>query len=178
MITEQNAILVATKEGIITMDANQPQEQDSSTRVDIHALKKRHQKPTNMKKKKMILAVVAVLVLLLVMIGLWWRYGNFGLDRGKYQAVFLNGNNQVFFGKLKNTKGEYLQLDKAYYVQPQTTGADGKTKSTGNDVTLVKVGDGVYGPEDSMMIRSSQVSFWQNLRSDSKVSKTIDSAKN
>lgn len=97
----------------------------------------------------------------------------------KYQAVFLD-NGQVFFGKLKNTSGTYLTLEKAYYTQKQDLpdGASAEQKAaTSNNVSLVKVGDEVYGPEGVMRIRSEQVLFWQNLRNDSKVAKAIDSAK-
>jgi hypothetical protein len=99
----------------------------------------------------------------------------------RYQAVFLNSSNsQVFFGKLKNTSGEYLVLENAYYSKasevPENATAEQKA-ATSNNVSLVKVGDEVYGPENVLKIRSEQVLFWQDLKSDSKVAKAIDSAK-
>ncbi len=96
----------------------------------------------------------------------------------RYQAVFLD-NGQVFFGKLKNTGGRYLTLEKAFYTQkadiPDTATPEQQT-ATDNNVKLIKVGDEVYGPENVMQIRSEQVLFWQDLKSDSKVAKAIDSA--
>jgi hypothetical protein len=95
----------------------------------------------------------------------------------RYQAVFLN-NGQVFFGKLKNTNGTYLKLEKAYYTQKQDLPSDATAEqkaATANNVSLVKVGDEVYGPEGNMNIRADQVLFWQDLKADSKVAKAIDS---
>jgi len=50
--------------------------------------------------------------------------------------------------------------------------ADDKTAAA-TQATLLKVTSQVYGPEDSIAIKASQVTFWQNLRSDSKVSTAI-----
>lgn len=97
----------------------------------------------------------------------------------RYQAVFLD-NQQVFFGKLKNVNGNYLTLEKAYYTKAQDLPANATAEqkaATSNNVSLVKVGDEVYGPENTMRIRAEQVLFWQNLEPDSKVAKAIDSAK-
>lgn len=97
----------------------------------------------------------------------------------RYQAVFLD-NQQVFFGKLKNTNGDYLTLEKAYYTKAQDLPADATPEqkaATSNNVSLIKVGDEVYGPENTMRIKAEQVLFWQDLRADSKVAKAIDSAK-
>lgn len=97
----------------------------------------------------------------------------------RYQAVFLD-NNQVFFGKLKNTTGNYLTLEKAYYTKAAELPADATKEqkaATDSNVSLLKVGSEVYGPEDTLKIRAEQVLFWQDLTTDSKVAKAIDSAK-
>ena len=93
----------------------------------------------------------------------------------RYQAVFLD-NNQVFFGKLNNTTGKYLTLEQAYYTKAAELPADATAEqkaATDNNVSLVKVGSEVYGPENVLKIRAEQVLFWQNLSSDSKVAKAI-----
>lgn len=138
------------------------------------------QHPARTKLPAIIGAVVAVLVLALVG---WWLMGSKtggGLvpATDRYQAVFLD-NGQVFFGKLKNTKGEYLVLESAYYTKkadiPEDATEEQKAAIEAN-VSLSKVGNEVYGPDTSMSIRSEQVLFWQNLKSDSKVGKAIESA--
>lgn len=125
-----------------------------------------------------IIVGVITLVLVLAVAG-WWLLGSKGLQSpagDRYQAIFLN-NGQVFFGKLKNTTGEYLVLENAYYTKKQDIPADATAEQKAaveNNVSLVKVGKEVYGPESTMSIRASQVLFWQNLKSDSKVATAID----
>ena len=87
-------------------------------------------------------------------------------DPDTYQAVFLS-NDQIYFGHLKNNQEpEYLILTDVYYVK---IGDD----STGQ---LVKLGTiEPHGPENTMIINKEQVLFWENLKSDSRVIKTIQS---
>ena len=126
------------------------------------------------------LAVALVALLLLTAVA--WAlksHSTPGVAKDGYQAVFLD-NGQVFFGKLKNTHGTYLYLEKAYYTKKQDLPADAtaeQKQATSNNVSLVKVGAEVYGPENNMSIRAEQVLFWQNLKSDSKVTKAINDAK-
>jgi hypothetical protein len=123
--------------------------------------------------------VVAITVVLLVGWWLWSGTGNVQQPRGdRYQAVFLD-NGQVFFGKLKNVKGEYLVLENAYYTKKQDVPENATPEQKAaieNNISLAKVGSEVYGPETSMSIRSEQVIFWQNLKDDSKVSNAIKNA--
>ena len=87
-----------------------------------------------------------------------------------YQVVYL-ASGQAYFGKLKNTTGEYLVLDSAYTASDQTSAQD----NVQNQTSLIKVSEQVYGPDDSLSIKSDQVVFWQNLRDDSKVVQAIES---
>lgn len=137
---------------------------------------------TRRKKRKPIIAVVVVLLLLLIGLLCWWKMTSGGyVPRGdRYQAVFLS-NGQVFFGKLKNVHGPYLRLEKAYYTKKAevpTDATEEQKQATASNISLVKVGDEVYGPENYMTIKSDQVLFWQDLKSDSKVTKAIDGGNN
>lgn len=123
---------------------------------------------------------IAALIVIVVAAFIVWRIASAnGPAPDRYQAVFLD-NGQVFFGKLKNTRGAYLKLENAYYSKsqelPENATAEQKV-ATANNVSLIKVGDEVYGPENSLNIRAEQVLFWQNLTTDSKVAKAIDTAK-
>lgn len=94
----------------------------------------------------------------------------------RYQVVFLD-TGQAFFGTLKNTSGEYLLVENAYRAQGQDVPEDASVEqkqSSLNNVSLVKVGKEVYGPENAVRIRAEQVLFWQNLEPGSKVSKAIE----
>lgn len=125
--------------------------------------------------------VVAAVVVLLAVGLVAWKFMGVGATqpRGdRYQAVFLD-NGQVFFGKLKNTSGQYLRLEGAYYSKTQDVPADATEEqkaAVANNVSLAKVGNEVYGPESTVQIRAEQVLFWQDLKTDSKVAKAIDSA--
>lgn len=92
------------------------------------------------------------------------------IETTQYQAVYLI-NGQMYFGKLQNTEGTYLYMRSPYMPQ-STTSSEGQTTDA-NTSTLVRVKDQLWGPEDSIAIRSDQVAFWQNLRDDSKVSQAI-----
>lgn len=87
------------------------------------------------------------------------------IDPNAYQAVFLT-NDQTYFGRLKNIDSDYLILSDVYYVR---IGGDGAGQ-------MVKLGAiEPHGPIDKMIINKEQVLFWENLRFDSQVVKTIQS---
>lgn len=111
----------------------------------------------------------AIAVVLLVGVALWWLFfkGQQHIMSGRYQAVHLE-NGQIFFGKLQNTGGDFLTLRDPYYTPQLSTKADDKTP-TQTQLSLIKVGEEVYGPERSVSIARSTVQYWENLRDDSKV---------
>jgi hypothetical protein len=92
------------------------------------------------------------------------------------QAVFLNGG-QVYFGNITTLNGKYVRLNNIYYlrvnqtVQPNQANANSAANS--NDVSLVKLGCELHGPEDQMVINREQVIFWENLKSDGQVAKAV-----
>ena len=97
----------------------------------------------------------------------WLKYDHYDksdfIDSDTYQAVFLT-NDQIYFGRLKNISSDYLILFDVYYVKINESGAG----------QLVKLGVGEpHGPKDEMIINQDQVLFWENLRLDSQVVKTI-----
>lgn len=88
------------------------------------------------------------------------------IDTSSYQMVYLT-NGQVIFGKLQNTSGGYLVIKNPYTLQ-----ASGQTTNDA-PTSIVKMSDQIYGPQDSVAVRSDNIISWQNLRSDSKVSQAI-----
>lgn len=93
------------------------------------------------------------------------------VDTDGYQVVYL-ASGQAYFGKLQNTTGEYLLLRNAYTTQNQTGAEDNAQPQT----SLIKLSEQVYGPQDSISLKSDQVVFWQNLKDDSKVAQAIRNA--
>lgn len=91
------------------------------------------------------------------------------VDTSKYQAVFLN-NGQVYFGKAKDVNTRFVKLADVYYLT-QSTGTNGQASG---DYTLVKLGcQQIHNPQDQMVITREQVTFWENLESSGKVTKSI-----
>jgi hypothetical protein len=98
------------------------------------------------------------------------------VDNGKLQAVFLNGG-QVYFGNISDLNSRYITLGNIYYlrvnqqVQPEQQNA----QPDPNNISLVKLGCELHGPEDTMVINREQVIFWENLKSDGQVTKAVES---
>ncbi len=92
-----------------------------------------------------------------------------------YQAVFLT-NGQVYFGNLREANREYLVLEDIYYLQVSQNlqPAEGEPQT---DITLVKLGNELHGPEDTMYIPKGQVIFWENMKADSAVVQVINQLK-
>lgn len=133
------------------------------------------------KRQKSIAGVVAAVLLLLVVLAAWRSVSQMQdvyVDRGVHQAVYLEGG-QVYFGKLHTVKDGYRLTD-VYYPQSQTTAelqGDEETPQrtdTGGAPQLVKFGGELLGPQDSIILSSTQVQYWVNLRSDGKVMQAIN----
>jgi hypothetical protein len=96
------------------------------------------------------------------------------VNKKQMQAVFLNGG-QVYFGHIGDLNDKYMTMGDIYYlrvnqqVQPNQQGSQ-----TSNDISLVKLGCELHGPEDSMVINREMVIFWENLKSDGQVAKAVE----
>lgn len=126
-----------------------------------------------------VLLVVAGLVAWLLM----GRSATTAIDSSKYQAVFFT-NGQVYFGKLQAFNTEYMKLTDIYYLQSQQSGTEQGSKnpqqtttSDQSNVQLIKLGDEIHGPQDEMILSKDQVLFYENLKSDGKVSQSIEKHK-
>lgn len=131
------------------------------------------------------LAFVAMLFLttilaVLVIIGIA-RGGSTGgstagkfVDKSKMQAVFLNGG-QVYFGKISDLGDKSLRMADIYYLRVNQTVQPNQSTANqnNNDISLVKLGCELHGPQDSMVINQEQVIFWENLKDDGQVAKAV-----
>lgn len=133
--------------------------------------------------KRFLLPIAAVIITALITAGafVWMnqRATSTAIDSSKYQAVFFT-NGQVYFGKLQARQGEYMKLTDIYYLQSQQPGAAATdsenpqaTSSDKSNVQLIKLGDEIHGPEDAMYIAKDQMLFYENLKTDGKVSQSI-----
>lgn len=92
------------------------------------------------------------------------------VETSKLQAVFLT-NDQVYFGKITSINNKYVVLSNIYYLQ---TASSSKT-TTASNISLVKLGCELHKPQDRMVIKQDQVSFWENLQADGQVAKAVKS---
>jgi len=95
------------------------------------------------------------------------------LDSEKYWAVFLT-NEQVYFGHLKNLESDYPQLTDVYYFilrKPLQGQLEEETAKV--EPSLIKMGNEIHGPLDSMIINKDHILFVEQLKDDSKVVKAI-----
>jgi hypothetical protein len=93
------------------------------------------------------------------------------IDTSKHQAIFLN-NGQVYFGNISDLNKDFLTLSNIYYLRVNQQVQPGQ-QANQNDVSLVKLGCELHGPQDSMVVNRDQVTFWENLKDDGQVAKAI-----
>jgi hypothetical protein len=116
----------------------------------------------------LILAVVAYIA-----VGGPKKEGSY-VDNKKLQAVFLNGG-QVYFGNITDLNGTFLGMSNIYYlrVNQQVQPNQSNASTSANDISLVKLGCELHGPQDSMVINRDQIIFWENLKDDGQVAKAV-----
>jgi len=101
-----------------------------------------------------------------------------GSNISDYSAVFLT-NGQVYFGKMYSSDSSTLDLRDIYYLQVnnqnslQSGSSASPSPSASPDISLVKLGNELHGPNDRMTINRDQVLFTESLKNDSKVVKAI-----
>ena len=137
--------------------------------------------------KRFLWPLITVVIVVAAAIG-WFVWssmtgGGTGIDSSKYQAVFFT-NGQVYFGKLQAASGGYMKLTDIFYLQSKQSSGNGESGNPqetstdqNNNVQLIKLGDEIHGPEDEMILSKDQVLFYENLKSDGKVSQSIQKFK-
>lgn len=131
----------------------------------------------NISKVTIVLSVVLV-----VFVGffIWSNRGFFASmfqakQQDGYSAVFLT-NGQVYFGKIKNEKGGYINLSNVFYLQVKQPlqGSEEQEKPAQPELKLIKLGTELHGPTDGMKINRDQVIFTESLKNESEVIKGIN----
>lgn len=156
--------------------------------MDIHHPSGRpslHQDASHQKWAKKKVVIPAAIIALLIMLGLLGallftlRASNesSSVQKDNYQAVFLS-NGQVYFGNIKHIDATYVAIENIFYLQqqsqePQDQQSSQEAQQDVSDTALTKLGDELHGPQDVMYINRDQLLFWENLKSDGKVSEAI-----
>jgi hypothetical protein len=109
-----------------------------------------------------------------------------GIDTHRYQAVYLTNDN-VYFGRVQVLVNGDVFLTDVFRVQATSTtnsteqngdSTSTKTATTASDgsssgIRLIKPGKELHSPDDTMLIRRSNILFIENLKADGKVTQAI-----
>lgn len=120
-----------------------------------------------------LIVLIVIVVLILICLISWLG----GPKTSGYQAVFLS-NGQVYFGKVSKLSRQYAELEDIYYLQltkplqTQEPPLEGEA-ATQSKLTLMKLGNELHGPKDTMIINQKHILFVENLKDDSKVVEAI-----
>lgn len=154
----------------------QPKFNTPVTGVDKNKPKKSYKKP----KSRLVMTVISILIVLGILCGgyVFMRRSSVSsqINKSEYQAVFFT-NGQVYFGKLHSINSGYFKINDVFYLQtktPSETNPQKTAKEEDPGVVLVKLGvSQIHGPADEMIINRDQILFFENLKPEGKVSKTI-----
>jgi hypothetical protein len=91
--------------------------------------------------------------------------------RSGHYAVFLT-NGQAYFGNISAEDENQLVLKDIFYIQKNP-----EAGQSSGDVTLLKLGNELHGPEDMMEINKDHILFIELLKPDGKVAKAIQDYK-
>lgn len=116
--------------------------------------------------------VLVVAVVWFLALGGGNKAENSYVDSKKLQAVFLNGG-QVYFGNINDLNGKFLSMNNIYYLRVNQQVQPNQSQTSSNDISLVKLGCELHGPQDNMVINRDQIIFWENLKDDGQVAKAV-----
>ena len=126
---------------------------------------------------------VLIIIVAIIFAGLWvvskvTNWNILGIDKagasGDWQAVFLS-NGQVYFGQVSNEKTDIVVVKNIYYLQVTRTlqPPEGDVQQQ-SELSLVKLGNELHGPEDEMRINRDHILFIEDLKPDGKVVRAIE----
>ncbi len=150
-------------------------------------------------KSIMLLVVTILVIVVVILLGVMvfptikdkFSSSENGIDENAYYAVFLS-NGQVYFGHLSNVSKDFPELNDIYYLQlnqqqqqqeqqqAQVQPAEGEqpelqdqSQEQQPELSLVKLGKELHGPEDKMVLNQEHILFYEKLTDDSNVVKAI-----
>jgi hypothetical protein len=85
------------------------------------------------------------------------------IDSSRSQAVILS-NDKVYFGKLSDASDEFYELDEAFFLRETRESADAEPVRA-----LLPVNREIHAPDNTMLIRKSEVVLVENLAKDSPI---------
>ncbi len=119
--------------------------------------------------------LLAILLILSVFMSKSTREAKF-VNTSKYQAVFTNGAQGVYVGKITTLNQSFVRLQDVFIIAPPQTGEASTAQdaqTSASTYTLTKLECTLAGPYDEIIINRAQVLSWENLKEDGKVAKAV-----
>ncbi|HUP86403.1 MAG TPA: hypothetical protein VM143_12115 [Acidimicrobiales bacterium] len=85
------------------------------------------------------------------------------IDETRYQAVILS-NDKVYFGQLVSISDDFFELESAFFLRETRADADAEPVRA-----LLPVNREIHAPDNTMLIRKSEVVLVENLAKDSPI---------
>jgi hypothetical protein len=98
------------------------------------------------------------------------------VNKDLYQAVFIDGSQLPYFGKIVDLNNRYVVLEDIFYLNVTTAGSvqPGEANAANQQVSLVRLGcSELHLPQEQMIINREKVQFWENLKNEGKVASAI-----
>jgi hypothetical protein len=141
--------------------------------------------PATPQKKRWPWVVAAIIIVLLLAAGVaFFKHTNSiasEIDSNRFQFIKLQNtiDGPEYFGKLSVVNDDYYRLTDVFYLKRKTTDTNTNDEESVEDVDasdfeLIKLGNELHGPDDEMIIPRQNVLYFENLKSDGTVSKTIN----
>lgn len=127
-------------------------------------------KPSLCGKGGLVLLIIGVILLIAVIVFLVFTV--LGTTQKTWSAVFLS-NGQMYFGHLK-MGCKTVTLQDVHYLQVQEVPAAKEGEQPQQQLSVIKLGSEVYGPENVMQINRDHILYIEKLAKDSQVIKTIE----
>ena len=129
-----------------------------------------------------LLILVVIVLAVLYALSAFTSINLLGLNKNTtsdaWKAVFLT-NGQVYFGHVVNERADPVVVNDIYYLQvtqPLQQVDQGQAPANVNQpqLSLVKLGSELHGPEDEMRVNREHILFVEDLKNDGRVVEAID----
>jgi hypothetical protein len=91
----------------------------------------------------------------------------------KRQAVFLT-SGQIYLGFINRVTKQTIELTDVYYIKSTSAGQNNEDQTTNKTtVSVARLGNELYGPGDIVYLNRDQVTYYTNLKEDSKINEAI-----
>lgn len=160
-----------------------PQPEPAPARIEPERERVRRQQPVKSAKRwPWIVGAVLAVLLLVAGVFLFKQTTSIAseIDSNRFQFIKLQNtiDGPEYFGKLSVINDDYYRLTDVFYLKRKTSDTNANNEESVEDVDasdfeLIKLGNELHGPDDEMIIPRQNVLYFENLKSDGTVSKTI-----